>query len=282
MKKEKKAVLIYSSWQTLFKGLTDEQAGELIKAICSYQDDPDYMPPSPVVAAMFSMIKERMDADAEAYEETCRRRSESARNAAAVRWHADDAERMRPHAEGMRSGAENADAKAKADADTKAEPSDEGEDARARATTPTTSARAFPEAPAREREPGAAEDAAEGGAAFFLHDGQEYRPPDARIRAWKKAFPKLDVDGQLLRCAVKYHTLDPMLRRNRITIEQYIVTFLQIADGEREKAERGAKSGSGGQSRERKGRGGFLDVPQRDAVPERELWAALEARGSLV
>lgn len=278
MKKEKKAILIYSSWQTLFKGLTDEQAGELIKAICTYQDDSDYMPPSPVVAAMFAMIKERMDADAEAYEETCRRRSESARNAAAARWHADDAERIRPHAEGMRNGAENADAKAKADADAKAESPDGDDDARARATTPaTTSARSegAPETVSVRAVPQTGETVFLG-AVFPLIDGSVYRMPAEKAKEWQKLFPDLDFERELNICAAKYGTAPPDERRGAHMIERHIMNWMIRADGDRKKAETLAKSGNSGRKNK------FTDVPQRDPVPERRLMAELSARGCLV
>ena len=50
-----RSVLVFSDWQTLFQNLSDEQAGQLIKAMCFYNKGEEYTPSDPVVTAMFSM-----------------------------------------------------------------------------------------------------------------------------------------------------------------------------------------------------------------------------------
>lgn len=83
---KKNSFVVYDNWSTLLCGLPDEEAGKLIKAICAYKlgilegiDDP-------VTAAMFNMIKDKLDADAESYNETCKARAESGKRGAEKRW----------------------------------------------------------------------------------------------------------------------------------------------------------------------------------------------------
>lgn len=72
---DKKSFIIYEEWAILFKELPTEEAGELIQAVCIYHEDKSYTPENPVVAAMFEMIKKKMDKDAKSYEEVCKQRS---------------------------------------------------------------------------------------------------------------------------------------------------------------------------------------------------------------
>ena len=88
----KKSFVMYSSWIPLFEGLDNEKAGELIKAICSYQNDPTVEPTDPVIGAIFSMIKAVMDEDRAKYEARCQKNAESVK----ARWDkdTDDSERI--------------------------------------------------------------------------------------------------------------------------------------------------------------------------------------------
>lgn len=268
--KEKQSFIMYQSWSTMIRELPNEQAGDLIKAICRYQDDPEALPEDPVMIAVFLMIRAKLDEDAEKYAAICEMNRMNGAKGGRPR-NTDRPEKkpkgFKKKANAFRKNPEKPESDSDTDSDT--ESPDGDDDARARATSSAS------DVVDPEREPEKC--AAEGGVSFLLHDGQEYQPPDTRIRVWKRAFPDLDVPGEMARCAVKYHTMDPALRRNRMTIEQYIVNWLINADGDRKKAEIQAKSGSGGKSR-----GGFLDMDQRDPVPERELMAELAAKGSLV
>lgn len=71
---------MYSSWIPLFEGLDDEKAGQLIKAICSYQADPETEPDDPVIKAIFGMIKAVMDEDRAKYEVRCQKNAENVAN----------------------------------------------------------------------------------------------------------------------------------------------------------------------------------------------------------
>lgn len=88
-KKKVKSVLIFSEWQTLIQNLTDEQAGQLVKAMCHYNKGEDYTAPDPVVTAMFAMIREGMDSNNSRYDEVCRKRAEAGKKGAEARWEND-------------------------------------------------------------------------------------------------------------------------------------------------------------------------------------------------
>lgn len=77
---DKKSFVFYKSWLPLFEGMTDEQAGKLFKAICSYQSGEDSARPDDrLLAAIYDMIASQFAEDDAKYEETCQKRSEAGR-----------------------------------------------------------------------------------------------------------------------------------------------------------------------------------------------------------
>ena len=82
----KNSFVMYDNWSTLLCGLPDEEAGKLIKAICAYKLGMQDGISDPVTAAMFNMIKDKLDEDAESYVETCKRRAENGKKGAEKRW----------------------------------------------------------------------------------------------------------------------------------------------------------------------------------------------------
>lgn len=83
---KKNSFVVYDNWSTLLCGLPDEEAGKLIKAICSYKLGVLESIDDPVTAAMFNMIKDKLDEDEESYNETCKRRAENGKMGADKRW----------------------------------------------------------------------------------------------------------------------------------------------------------------------------------------------------
>lgn len=57
----------------MFQALPDDKAGQLIKAVYSFLENPEYEISDPVLAAVFEMIKDAMRSDAQKYQETCER-----------------------------------------------------------------------------------------------------------------------------------------------------------------------------------------------------------------
>ena len=74
---EKKSFVIYNSWARLFMGLPEQEAGLLIKAICAHKLGEEYFFENSIVEAVFNMIVEQIDKDAEKYMKTCERRRKS-------------------------------------------------------------------------------------------------------------------------------------------------------------------------------------------------------------
>lgn len=87
----KKSCVIYDSWKILLCNLSDEMAGALIKMILEYALDGGTNANSDEsVNAMFAMIKEKLDEDAEAWEREKARRSEAGKKGMKIRWHSGD------------------------------------------------------------------------------------------------------------------------------------------------------------------------------------------------
>lgn len=61
----------------MLRQLSNEQAGEILKAICAYQDGEAYAFEDPTMAAVFAMISSCFQSDDAAYEESCRQNSEN-------------------------------------------------------------------------------------------------------------------------------------------------------------------------------------------------------------
>ena len=74
---DKKSFVMYESWGAAIEKMSNEQAGELIKAIYAYQKDPDAVPQDPALAFVFELIKQQLDADSQRYKEACAARSEA-------------------------------------------------------------------------------------------------------------------------------------------------------------------------------------------------------------
>ena len=92
---DKKSFVMYRSWGAAIEKMSDEQAGKLIKAIYSLQENPEASTDDPAIEFVFEIIKEKMIEDTEAYEATCRRRSEAGKKGNEARWSGADTEKNR-------------------------------------------------------------------------------------------------------------------------------------------------------------------------------------------
>lgn len=77
MANEKKSFIIYENWATLFANIPEEQAGQIIKAICCKKLGMDYDISDPMAAGVFAMIAPQLDKDAEKYDETVQKRKDA-------------------------------------------------------------------------------------------------------------------------------------------------------------------------------------------------------------
>lgn len=83
---EKKSFVLYMSWKPAVMSMTDEQAGELFKAIYDLQSDPDKEVDDPSIKYVFEIIKETMLRDGVKYEATREKRKEAIK----ARWNKSD------------------------------------------------------------------------------------------------------------------------------------------------------------------------------------------------
>lgn len=74
---DKKSFVMYTSWEKSIKRMTNEQAGQLLKAIYEYQSNPDACPENDGAALVFEIIKEKMDEDNTKYQKMCESRSDA-------------------------------------------------------------------------------------------------------------------------------------------------------------------------------------------------------------
>ena len=91
---DKKSFVMYESWGAAIEKMSNEQAGELIKAIYAYQKDPDAVPEDPALAFVFELIKQQLDADGQRYKEACAARSEAGKKGGRPKTNASDKKQM--------------------------------------------------------------------------------------------------------------------------------------------------------------------------------------------
>lgn len=68
----KKSFQMYSDYRGAFEALSDEQAGQIIKALFAHEDGDDF-PLDGALRSAFVLITNQLDRDREKYEETCER-----------------------------------------------------------------------------------------------------------------------------------------------------------------------------------------------------------------
>ena len=83
---EKNSFLIYLDYQEQFELLTDEQAGQLIKAIIKYEKTGEIAKLDGMTKMAFSFIKQQLDRDTEKWREEKQKRSEAGKKGMANRW----------------------------------------------------------------------------------------------------------------------------------------------------------------------------------------------------
>ena len=89
MEKSKKSFVMYGSWSSAVEKMSNEQAGQLLKAIYALQDDENAEPEDPSVSFVFEIIKDKLFEDAKEWEKAKQRRSESGKKGMEKRWSED-------------------------------------------------------------------------------------------------------------------------------------------------------------------------------------------------
>ena len=89
MEKSKKSFVMYGSWSSAIEKMSNEQVGQLLKAIYALQDDENAEPEDPSVSFVFEIIKDKLFEDAREWEKAKQRRSESGKKGMEKRWSED-------------------------------------------------------------------------------------------------------------------------------------------------------------------------------------------------
>ena len=71
--------ILYTSYYAIIEGLTDEQLGQLTRALFIYARDREVIKLEPVVRMAFSFIKDNIDRNADKYQKKCERNRENIR-----------------------------------------------------------------------------------------------------------------------------------------------------------------------------------------------------------
>ena len=74
---DKKSFILYTEYQEQINMMTDEQAGQLMKAIFAYESGQEVNVTDPVVMMLWSIMKRRLDIDNEKYDKKCEANQEN-------------------------------------------------------------------------------------------------------------------------------------------------------------------------------------------------------------
>jgi hypothetical protein len=89
MAENKKGVLVYADWIDHFEGLTDEEAGLLIKHFFRYVNDLNPIAPDRIIEIAFAPIKASLKRDLDKWEKTISERSVNGRMGNLKKYHID-------------------------------------------------------------------------------------------------------------------------------------------------------------------------------------------------
>lgn len=85
-KREKNSFILFYEWEDSIRSLTDEQAGQLLRALFAYEKRGEqYTGSDPAVALAMGFLYASLDRNREKYEETCRKRSAAGKKGGAPR-----------------------------------------------------------------------------------------------------------------------------------------------------------------------------------------------------
>ena len=87
--KDNATFMLYKNWKALFDSLTDEEAGQLIKALFCFACDGDAPELDRLISGMFLMMTQQMNADGAKWEKKCERNAENIRK----RWNKSNTEK---------------------------------------------------------------------------------------------------------------------------------------------------------------------------------------------
>lgn len=231
---DKKSFVMYSSWATMITEMPDEQAAQLIKAICAHQIGKEYTITDPMVCAVYSMIEEQMNADADSYAERCQKRSENAKRqweqkqkdadaSEKMQMHASASEKMQVHASAFQKMQMHASAgDTDTESDSEYESDTESDSDKELNTLKNTSYSSCSERFENPSEPEADVEAIQ------LNDGSDWRPTQKDYEEWQRLFPAVDVPEQFRKMR-SWSLSNPALRKTKRGIKRFVNTWLSRA-----------------------------------------------------
>ncbi len=203
---EKKSFKVYKEWSSQFQGLSDNDAGELIKAIFTYQSSgeaPSEM--SPIVAMAFSFIKQQFDRDDESYEETSRARSEAGKKGGAPKGNRNAAKK---------NGDDDKQNQAKSSKNKQNNPEEEEEvEEEVEVESEKHSGECL------------ASDVPSSLPSLILNDGSQYRVTASQLESWRLLYPAVDVEQQV-RNMSGWLLANPRNRKTKAGVCRFINSWL--------------------------------------------------------
>lgn len=81
--------IVYGEFEEQISMLTDEEAGQLLKALFCYFNTGEVVELTPMANMVFSFMRRRIDMQAEKYDTICKKRAEAGKKGNQVRWGTD-------------------------------------------------------------------------------------------------------------------------------------------------------------------------------------------------
>lgn len=104
----KNSFILYHEFSDYINKLTDEQTGQLLKAIFAYEQDGTAPQLDPITDMVFTIIQNQLDKNKAKYEEKCEQNRENAKKRWAEQEEANECERIPPHNEKCERKKQNA------------------------------------------------------------------------------------------------------------------------------------------------------------------------------
>lgn len=191
---EKKSFVLYNNWGEFVMKMTDEEAGQLLKAIFSLEMTGEDKEPEDRVAAMiYGGIKGKLIGDIEEYAKTCSKRSEASAKAVEARRKKERNvnESLSNHNESLTNRNQVVgDTDTETDTENDTENDTETEKDKKRSMKPSSKVSAQsdlsdPSVPQADVE------------AIPLNDGSEWRPTQAEYEEYERLYPAVDVKSEI-------------------------------------------------------------------------------------
>lgn len=273
---DKKSFLMYKSWGPIFAELSPEEAGNLVKMIFADQTGEDCdVDASPILKAIFAMMKQTFDENDDRYEEIVKARSEAGKRGGRPRKEPE----AEPEKTEKQNKANESNCFLKKQMKAKKAIGEErigeeriGKDRLGKEEVGEDRDGPEGEEAQRAEELPADPPAAHADLALVLEDGSEWTPDDEYLADLKKAYGCLDVEEEFRRMRLATRG-DPKKRRSAAGIKTFVQRWLRNAEKDQTEQPKETRPPN---STARKG---FGDFEQRQY--DDDFYAALERQAAL-